>query len=110
VFESVNAVLAWHQVRDRHPHEVRPVCRMPESLAGRAVRADKCPCMARASWAVEYQVDPSAVSAGRIRVGAKVLSRLQTALCDLPVEGSAFEVGGDPVEGHREFRRVLPQR
>lgn len=64
--------------------------------------------MVNPNWAVEYPVDPSAVSAGgRLPVGVKVLSGLQAALNDAPVEEWAFEVDGEAVDGYAQFQERL---
>jgi hypothetical protein len=64
--------------------------------------------MANPTWAVEYPVDLSAVSAGgRLPVAAKLLRSLQAALNDAPVDEWTFEVDGEPVEGYAQFQERL---
>ncbi|CCK32886.1 hypothetical protein BN159_p5 (plasmid) [Streptomyces davaonensis JCM 4913] len=60
--------------------------------------------MAHTRWSVEYPVDPSA---SPTPIGAKLLTNLQAALIDAPVEEWAYEVDGEPVEDFQEFQKRL---
>lgn len=60
--------------------------------------------MAHTKWAVEYPVDPSAT---RTPLGAKLLTTLQAALIDAPVDEWAYEVDGEPVKDFQEFQQRL---
>ncbi|MGW2683618.1 hypothetical protein ACWC6I_10750 [Streptomyces sp. NPDC001414] len=60
--------------------------------------------MAHTRWSVEYPVDPSA---SPTPIGAKLLTNLQAALIDAPVDEWAYEVDGEPVEDFQEFQKRL---
>jgi hypothetical protein len=60
--------------------------------------------MTHTRWAVEYPVDPSTP---RTPIGAKLLTNLQAALIDAPVDEWAYEVDGEPVEDFQEFQKRL---
>lgn len=60
--------------------------------------------MAHTRWSVEYPVDPSA---SPTPFGAKLVSNLQAALIDAPVDEWAYEVDGEPVEDFQEFQKRL---